>query len=108
MRLSGAVFHTDMVNAIQSINPTAGTSMKTNVDEATIDKYAYTRDFYLEQRRYKVSDGNVTREYENFDARRAPEFGEELDMAAAAAVERLELNRMGGDKLADSSIRTGN
>ncbi|AMO38676.1 VacJ family lipoprotein [Thauera humireducens] len=78
------------------------------VDEATIDKYAYTRDFYLEQRRYKVSDGNVTREYENFDARRAPELGEELDMAATAAVERLELNRMGGDKLADSSIRTGN
>lgn len=78
------------------------------VDEATIDKYAYTRDFYLEQRRYKVSDGNVTREYENFDARRAPELGEELDMAATAAVGRLELNRMGGDKLADSSIRTGN
>jgi iron complex outermembrane receptor protein len=39
LRLSGAVFHTDMVNAIQSIAPTAGTSMKTNVDEATIDGY---------------------------------------------------------------------
>jgi len=78
------------------------------VDEATIDKYAYTRDFYLEQRRYKVSDGNVTREYENFDARRGSGLGEEVDVAAAAAVERLELNGIGGDKLADSSIRTGN
>lgn len=78
------------------------------VDEATIDKYAYTRDFYLEQRRYKVSDGNVTREYENFDARRAPALGEELDVAAAAAVERLELNSIGRDELADASIRTGN
>ena len=37
------------------------------VDEATTDKYAYIRDFYLEQRRYKVSDGNVTREYEDFE-----------------------------------------
>lgn len=37
------------------------------VDEATIDKYAYTRDFYLEQRRYKVLDGRVVREYEDFD-----------------------------------------
>lgn len=37
------------------------------VDEATIDKYAYIRDFYLEQRRYKVLDGNVMREYEDFE-----------------------------------------
>lgn len=36
--------------------------------EAALDKYAYLRDFYLEQRRYKVSDGKTERTYEDFDA----------------------------------------
>lgn len=37
------------------------------VDEATFDKYAFVRDFYLEQRRYKISDGKRERVYEDFN-----------------------------------------
>ncbi len=82
------------------------------LDEATIDKYAYARDFYLQQRRYKVSDGEVMREYDDFDARRAPALGEEVDTVAAAAVERLEFRDiagdvMGGERLAAVATRTG-
>ena len=77
------------------------------VDEATIDKYAYTRDFYLEQRRYKVSDGKVTREYEDFDARLSPALGEEVDVAAEAAVERLELSAIGNSPLAAAPTTMG-
>lgn len=77
------------------------------LDEATTDKYAYTRDFYLEQRRYKVLDGKVAREYEDFDARRAPAPGEVLDATAAAAVERLELSGIVGDRLAKAATQTG-
>ena len=69
------------------------------LEEATIDKYAYSRDFYLQQRRYKISDGNVMREYDDFDARRAPALGDEVDTAATAAVERLEFNDIGGDNV---------
>lgn len=76
------------------------------VDEATIDKYAYTRDFYLEQRRYKVSDGNVAREYEDFEARLGPALGEEVDMAAEAAVGRLELSGIGSERIA-AAMQTG-
>lgn len=35
------------------------------LEEGTLDKYAYARDFYLQQRRYKVYDGHPPRE--NFD-----------------------------------------
>ena len=82
------------------------------LEEATIDKYAYSRDFYLQQRRYKVSDGNVMREYDDFDARRAPALGDEVDTAAVAAVERLEFNDIGGgnvngDRLASVVTQTG-
>jgi len=37
------------------------------LDEGTLDKYRYMRDFYLQQRRFKVHDGNLTLEYEDFD-----------------------------------------
>jgi phospholipid-binding lipoprotein MlaA len=37
------------------------------LDEATLDKYRYARDFYLQQRRFKIHDGNSPLEYENFD-----------------------------------------
>ncbi len=37
------------------------------LEEGTLDAYGYARDFYLEQRRYKVSDGETTRVYEDFD-----------------------------------------
>ncbi len=82
------------------------------LEEATLDKYAYSRDFYLQQRRFKVSDGEVTWEYDDFDARRAPGLGEEVDTAAAAAVERLEFNDIGsdgvsGDQLASVALQTG-
>jgi phospholipid-binding lipoprotein MlaA len=43
-----------------------------SLKEAALDKYAYLRDFYLEQRRYKVSDGNTVRIYEDFDSDPAP------------------------------------
>jgi phospholipid-binding lipoprotein MlaA len=38
------------------------------LDEGTLDKYRYMRDFYLQQRRFKVTDGNVALEYEDFDS----------------------------------------
>ena len=63
--------------------------------EAALDRYAFVRDFYLEQRRYKVSDGQQAREYEDFDDQSAAPLGDEVDTAAAAAVERLELVAIG-------------
>jgi len=47
------------------------------LEEATLDKYAYVRDFYLEQRRYKVSDGKRERVYEDFDDLSASPLGDE-------------------------------
>lgn len=38
------------------------------LDEGTLDKYRYMRDFYLQQRRFKVHDGNPPLDYEDFDA----------------------------------------
>ena len=38
------------------------------LDEGTLDKYRYMRDFYLQQRRSKVHDGDPPLEYEDFDA----------------------------------------
>ncbi|MDR1062487.1 MAG: VacJ family lipoprotein [Azoarcus sp.] len=37
------------------------------LDEATLDKYRYSRDFYLQQRQFKIHDGNPPLEYEDFD-----------------------------------------
>lgn len=37
------------------------------VDDAAIDRYVFVRDAYLQQRRYKVHDGNPPMEYEDFD-----------------------------------------
>lgn len=65
------------------------------LDEAALDRYAFVRDFYLEQRRYKVSDGQQERVYEDFDEQSAAPLGDEVDSAAAAAVERLELVEIG-------------
>mgnify|MGYP000899172825 CR=1 FL=1 len=67
------------------------------LNEATLDKYRYVRDFYLEQRRYKVFDGNPPRVYEDFngdEAHRMP-VGESLDVLARVAVEELELLGVG-------------
>lgn len=65
------------------------------LDEAALDRYAFVRDFYLEQRRYKVSDGQKARVYEDFDDQSAAPLGDEVDSAASAAVERLELVAIG-------------
>lgn len=61
------------------------------LEEAALDRYAFVRDFYLQQRRYKVSDGKEERVYEDFDDLSAAPLGDEVDTAATAAVERLEL-----------------
>jgi phospholipid-binding lipoprotein MlaA len=37
------------------------------LDEGTLDKYAFARDFYLRQRRYKVYDGHPPADDEAFD-----------------------------------------
>jgi phospholipid-binding lipoprotein MlaA len=37
------------------------------LEEGTLDKYRYLRDFYLQQRRYKTHDGNQLPEYEDFN-----------------------------------------
>lgn len=81
------------------------------VEEGTIDKYAFVRDFYLQQRRYKVADGNVEREYEDFDdddfddldAGLAPPLGRDFDVVAAAAVGRLELQGVGAESVAPAT-----
>jgi phospholipid-binding lipoprotein MlaA len=46
------------------------------LDEGTLDKYRYSRDFYLQQRRFKVHDGDPPLEYENFDLDEAGTTGE--------------------------------
>ncbi len=71
--------------------------LEKTLDEGTLDKYAFTRDFYLQQRRYKVYDGNPPIEYEDFDfdeeASLVP-VETESDIVARSAVERLELVSM--------------
>lgn len=61
------------------------------LEEAALDRYAFVRDFYLEQRRYKISDGQQERVYEDFDEQPAVPPGAGVDAVASAAVERLEL-----------------
>lgn len=63
--------------------------------EAALDRYAFVRDFYLEQRRYKVGDGRKERVYEDFDEQLTAPLGGEVDAAAATAVENLELAGIG-------------
>ncbi|MCL2160350.1 MAG: VacJ family lipoprotein [Betaproteobacteria bacterium] len=38
------------------------------LDESTFDKYRFMRDSYLQLRRFKVRDGNVPIEYDDFDS----------------------------------------
>ena len=65
------------------------------LEEGTLDKYAYARDFYLQQRRYKVFDGNPPNGYEDFDGAGRLPLGAGVDYAALAALERLELVDVG-------------
>jgi len=37
------------------------------LEEGTLDKYSFARDFYLQQRRYRVSDNALSMEYEDYE-----------------------------------------
>lgn len=37
------------------------------LEQGTLDKYAYIRDFYLQQRQHKIFDGSPPLRYENYD-----------------------------------------
>ncbi|MDR2690014.1 MAG: VacJ family lipoprotein [Azoarcus sp.] len=65
------------------------------LEEATLDKYRYTRDFYLQQRRYKVYDGNPPLRYDDYDAEVSMLSMGRGELAAAMAA-RLELIGIGG------------
>ena len=59
------------------------------VEEAALDKYVYTRDYYLQRRRYKVFDGRPPKRPDDEAYLTNPEAP--VDVTAWAAVERLEL-----------------
>lgn len=72
------------------------------LEEGTLDKYAYARDFYLQQRRYKVYDGNPP--LENFDDMNGAALppGHATDVAAQAALQELQLvNAAAGQRVED-------
>ncbi|NMG73743.1 MlaA family lipoprotein [Aromatoleum diolicum] len=64
------------------------------LDEGTLDKYSYARDFYLQQRRYKVFDGNPPLEDIEFNGAALPP-GYATDIAAQTAVNQLQLVSVG-------------
>jgi len=66
------------------------------LEEGTLDKYSYARDFYLQQRRYKVFDGNPPPEDIEFNGAALPP-GHATDVAARTAVNQLQLVRVGAD-----------
>ncbi len=71
--------------------------LEKTLDEGTLDPYAFTRDFYLQQRRYKVHDGNPPIEYEDFDLDEEASIlpvETESDVVARSSIERLELVSM--------------
>lgn len=76
------------------------------LEEGTLDKYAYVRDFYLEQRRYKVFDGNPPRVYEDFsgDEDGAMLLRSDADTVARTAIENLELLGVGDPLLANAVV----
>lgn len=76
------------------------------LEEGTLDKYAYARDFYLEQRRYKVFDGNPPRVYEDFngDEGAAVPLRSSVDTVAWTAIENLELVGVGDPLLAHVAV----
>lgn len=52
-------------------------SVEKTLEEGALDKYAFTRDFYLQQRRYKVHDGSVPIVYEDYDLEPARDANKE-------------------------------
>ncbi len=63
--------HVPTRNALTALrithNRAALLGIERTLEEGTLDKYAYARDFYLQQRRYKVFDGNPPNQYEDFN-----------------------------------------
>ena len=54
--------------ALRLINARANAlGLSKTLEEGTLDKYSFARDFYLQQRRHKTSDGMSSLEYEDFD-----------------------------------------
>jgi phospholipid-binding lipoprotein MlaA len=55
------------LSGLQLVSERAGVmGLERTLEEGTLDKYRFTRDFYLQQRRYKVHDGNPPAEEEDF------------------------------------------
>jgi phospholipid-binding lipoprotein MlaA len=59
------------------------------LEEGTLDKYTYARDYYLQKRRYKVFDGNPPKRPDDDAYLTEPDAP--LDATATAAVEHLDL-----------------
>ena len=94
-----SIDHVPTRNTVLGMRVVHGRSVLLGADrtlkEAALDRYAFVRDFYLEQRRYKVGDGRQERVYEDFDEQSTAPLGGEVDAAAATAVENLELAGIG-------------
>jgi len=61
------------------------------VEQGSLDKYAYTRDFYLQRRRYEIYDGNPPRE--------------RFDDGASLNLQPMGLQRVDADEIALNSLR---
>ncbi|MER2551926.1 MAG: VacJ family lipoprotein [Thauera sp.] len=59
------------------------------LDEAVLDRYAFVRDFYLEQRRYKIEDGRQERMYEDFDEQSGAPANVSSDRALVAPAQAV-------------------
>jgi phospholipid-binding lipoprotein MlaA len=86
----------NILSALQLVNERARLlGLERALEEATLDKYRYTRDFYLQQRRYKVYDGNLPLQYEDFDdASLMPQGNSGFVMTSAL---QLKLIGIGGE-----------
>ncbi|MDR2925351.1 MAG: VacJ family lipoprotein [Azoarcus sp.] len=68
------IVHDDTVryglSGLNAINGRANMlGLERTLDEGTLDKYRFARDFYIQQRRFNVHDGNPPlEEYEDFDS----------------------------------------
>jgi len=58
--------------------------LERTLDEGSLDKYVFARDFYLQQRRYRVHDGHPPAlQYEDFDAEEAAPPAREIEQERA-------------------------
>ena len=77
------------------------------LEEGTLDKYSYARDFYLQQRRYRVFDGNVPGAYDDFDnGAAAPTRAPAADNAATLPAAASPPAGAGGDDAASTAERS--